>query len=237
MNKNKHFSYENILMSVVGHLIIVALMVTSFVLVIKRAQLVAPDRVQITEIDLTQVKITGDETKLYNTDFPDIKESAKENSKKSKDEDIGDDKPIKTPSMIQSNKNKKTSKSDKPVPRKSMVVRVNRETVSLNRTMTVSVVDALRVALTRCWTVDTNRSDITDIRAVAHLTMYKNGAVRDLWFESAARAESDPAFAYVFETIRSAVKICQPFNMLPPSEFDKWEKIQLTFYPTSGKIM
>ena len=107
----------------------------------------------------------------------------------------------------------------------------------MDRTLTVSVVDALRVAMTRCWNIDTTRSDIGDIRAVAHLTMRRNGTVRDVWFESAAREQTDPAFAYVLETIRSAINVCQPFKMLPPNEFAKWEKIQLTFYPTQGKVM
>lgn len=103
--------------------------------------------------------------------------------------------------------------------------------------MTVSVVDALRVAMTRCWVIDTTRADIGDIRAVAHLTMRRNGTVRDVWFESESRAETDPAFAYVLETIRDAINACQPLNMLPKNEYNKWEKIQLTFYPTSGKVM
>ena len=122
-------------------------------------------------------------------------------------------------------------------PRKKKVVRVNREVLSLERTLTVSVVDALRVAMTRCWVVDTKRPDISDIRAVAHLTMRKNGTVRDVWFESAARAENDPAFAYVLETVRNAINTCQPFRMLPANEFAKWERIQLTFYPKQGKVM
>jgi hypothetical protein len=91
--------------------------------------------------------------------------------------------------------------------------------------------------MTRCWVIDKNRNDISDIRAVAHLTMRKNGTVRDVWFESAARAETDPAFAYVLDTIRAAINTCQPLKMLPENEFSKWEKIQLTFYPTSGKVM
>jgi hypothetical protein len=102
--------------------------------------------------------------------------------------------------------------------------------------MTVSVVDALRVALTRCWAIDSQRPDIEDIRAVAHLTMNRDGMVRDVWFESASRADTDPAFAYVLETIRGALSACQPFKMLPVSEFGHWEKIDLTFYPTSGTI-
>ena len=118
-----------------------------------------------------------------------------------------------------------------------MVIRVNRESVSLNRTLNVSVVDALRVAMTRCWVIDKNRADIADIRAVAHLTMRKNGTVRDVWFESAARAETDPAFAYVLDTIRAAINTCQPLKMLPANDYAKWEKIQLTFYPNSGKVM
>ncbi|MBN1281585.1 MAG: hypothetical protein JW985_01285 [Alphaproteobacteria bacterium] len=237
MNDNKHFSSENILMSVFGHLFLVAIMLTSFAIVIKHAKLVAPDRVEITEIDLNNVKVTGDQTKLFNTDIPEVKDTVDFPDKKSKkDQDFGDDKPIEKPSLVAPEK-KKNKKSEKPVPKKTTIVRVNRETVSLDRTMTISVVDALRVALTRCWAVDTTRSDITDIRAVAHLTMYKNGMVRDVWFESAARSQSDPAFAYVLDTIKNALKACQPFRMLPASEFESWEKIQLTFYPTSGKIM
>lgn len=241
---NKHFSSENFLLSTVGHLALVAIMVTSFAIVVERAKLVTPDRVEITEIDLSNVKITRDETNLYNTATPTVKEPEKtkfpEPTKKPEPEPEGDDKPIDVPSMVDAEKPKKTEDKkveEKPAPQKRKVVRVNRETVSLNRTMTVSVVDALRVALTRCWVIDANRTDIADIRAVAHLTMHKNGMVRDVWFESAARETHDPAFAYVLDTIRSALKTCQPFSMLPASEFDHWEKIQLTFYPTQGKIM
>ncbi|MDR0726872.1 MAG: hypothetical protein LBF37_02305 [Rickettsiales bacterium] len=242
---NKHFSSENLLLSAVGHLALVAVMVTSFAIVVERAKLVTPDRIEITEIDLSQVKITRDETSLYNTAIPTVKEPEKpvpqEKPKAEPEaEPQGEDKPIETPSLVDNEKPKKQEDKkveETPAPKKRTVVRINRETVSLNRTMTVSVVDALRVALTRCWVVDTNRTDIADIRAVAHLTMYKNGMVRDMWFESAARADHDPAFAYVLDTIRGALKTCQPFSMLPASEFDHWEKIQLTFYPTQGKIM
>ena len=91
--------------------------------------------------------------------------------------------------------------------------------------------------MTRCWVIDTGRPDISDIRAVAHLKMRKNGTVQDVWFESAARADTDPAFAYVLETIKNAIDVCQPFRMLPVSEYEKWRDIQLTFYPNQGKVM
>lgn len=245
MTNDKQFRSENFLMSIGGHLLLVAIMITSFVIVVERAKLVAPDRVQITEIDLSNVKITRDETNLYNVETPKSEKTKQEPSKpadkkKPVPEPEGDDKPIEAPTLVDDNKpksepDKKTEET--PAQKKRTTVKVNRETVSLNRTMTVSVVDALRVALTRCWVIDTSRDDIADIRAVAHLTMWRNGKVRDVWFESASRAQTDPAFAYVLETIQDALNACSPFNMLPASEFDHWEKIQLTFYPTQGTIM
>ena len=256
-------------MSVCGHLVLVSIMITSFAIVINRAQLVAPDRIQIMEIDLNDVVVSGDETKLYNVGQvveskpeeptpapvaqPDKKEVKAEEPEKIEIEApmlVEEPKPELEPEEVPEEPTKEPEKKQeekktesKPVepapaaPKKKKVVRVNREVLSLERTLTVSVVDALRVAMTRCWVVDTKRPDISDIRAVAHLTMRKNGTVRDVWFESAARAETDPAFAYVLDTIRTAINVCQPFRMLPANEFAKWEKIQLTFYPTQGKVM
>ena len=249
MKTDNQFSLENLLMSLIGHLVVIALMVTSFAILVHRAMLVAPDRIQIMEIDLDSVTVSTDETKLYNTNPPEEKEPEPKDTEKPKPEPEQkpdeSEKPIETPSMAEPEPEKENTDKpteDKPAPeqvapKKKMVIRVNRESVSLNRTLNVSVVDALRVAMTRCWVIDKNRNDIGDIRAVAHLTMRRNGTVRDVWFESAARAETDPAFAYVLDTIRAAINTCQPLRMLPPSDFAKWEKIQLTFYPTSGKVM
>ncbi len=249
------FSSENILMSVLGHLVMVAALITLSAAVIERARLVAPDRVEIIEIDLSNVKVSGDKTELFNTaaditpEPTDAPKPEPEQTRAVEPEPVVTEKPIVEPTMVEEPKEPvkpepvEEKKSEKPVepipaaPKKRTVVRVNRETVGLNRTLTVSVVDALRVAMTRCWTIDTKHPGIGDIRAVAHLTMRKNGTVRDVWFEGATRADTDPGFAYVLQTIRSAINVCQPFRMLPANEFDKWEKIQLTFYPTQGKVM
>ena len=271
MAKFNQFSSENLLMSIGGHLALVAIMITSFAIVVERARLVAPDRIQIMEIDLNDVVVSGDETKLYNvgqvvestpeepTPAP-VAQPDPEPVKGEEPEEIEIQAPTlvdepkpepeavepePTPEPVKEEPKKESASADKSktvepapaAPKKKKVVRVNREVLSLDRTLTISVVDALRVAMTRCWVIDTKRPDITDIRAVAHLTMRKNGTVRDVWFESAARADTDPAFAYVLETIRAAINVCQPFRMLPANEFSKWEKIQLTFYPTQGKVM
>ncbi len=268
MNFGNRFSSENFLISVCGHLALIAIMVTSFAVVVDRAMTVASDRIEILEIDLDSVRVSGDETILYNVNADSEPETSDDTDVSNQSDNdaasVTDPEPepapietepeqITVPSLVEETPTapdvpdpvvKTVEDEPKPTPsetekpkKKKTVIRVNRESVSLNRTLTVSVVDALRVAMTRCWTIDTTRTDIGDIRAVAHLTMRRNGTVRDVWFESAARAETDPAFAYVLDTIRSAINVCQPFKMLPENEFDKWEKIQLTFYPTQGKVM
>lgn len=248
----RQFYSENVLLSLTGHLVVLALMVTSVVIFTDVERIVTPDRVQIMEIDLNNVKITGDETKLYNTDVPRMEEKKVEEPKEEpklevKPEPIAAEKDKKVDDFIEDKVEKKPEKPvekpkeeqkvETPAPKKKTVVRVNREVVSLDRTLTVSVVDALRVAMTRCWIIDTSRPDLNDIRAVAHLKMRPNGTVADVWFESAARAETDPTFAYVLDTIRAAIQTCEPLSMLPRSEYKNWESIQLTFYPTSGRVM
>lgn len=253
ITKDKYFNLENVLMSVAGHLIVLVVLLTSVAIIMNRAKLVAPDRIEIIEIDLKNVKVTGDETKLRNVNADVAPEKVKQEKPKpepkAKPEPVPVEEPtkIEEPTLVEEEPEKKPEEKPEPVqeekvedvpaPKKKRVIRVNREVLSLDRTLTISVVDALRVAMTRCWVIDNTRADISDIRAVAHLTMRKNGTVRDVWFESATRADTDPAFAYVLETIRDAINRCQPLDMLPTNEFSKWEKIQLTFYPTSGKVM
>ena len=248
MNKQTQFNSENVLMSVLGHLILLAGLVFSFSVIIERAKLVTPNRVQIVEIDLKHVKISGEETKLQNTSAPKIDEKAKIDNKNNTKQNIPEEKQeLKQPTMVDNeektpkkeNTKKSESKKEKPTPapRKKTVVKVKREVLSLDRTMTVSVVDALRVALTRCWNIDTTRDDLEDIRLTAHLKMLPTGVVDRIWFESESRAETDPSFAYVLDTVKAAIRTCSPFSMLPRNEFDKWKSINLTFYPSQGKIM
>ncbi|MCQ2599567.1 MAG: hypothetical protein MJ187_04320 [Alphaproteobacteria bacterium] len=255
MNIKQQFSLENLLMSFGGHLVLLAFMVTTFLIVSEPGVIVATDRIQIMEIDLNAVKIGGDETLLYNTNpstdmvtentkqndipppqtvEPVPEQKTDETNVLANDVDSVADEVAKTPQPAPDDKN--TPIIDN-APRKKTVVRVNRQTGFSNTPLTVSTVDALRVALTRCWIIDTSRPDITDIRAVAHLSMNKNGTVQNVWFESAARADTDSAFSYVLETIRNAINTCQPFKMLPENEFETWKQIRLTFYPTSGQIM
>ena len=67
MKKKTQFQSENIMMSVLGHLVLLAVLMMSFSVVVERAKLVTPNRIEIIEIDLKNVRVSGDETKLYNT--------------------------------------------------------------------------------------------------------------------------------------------------------------------------
>lgn len=250
MGKFNHFFAENFGFSILGHLVVLGVIVLMADVVFNTYErFIAPDRIQITMIDLNNVRVMGDETVLYNTNVdkaektevkePESQKQPEQNAAQNQTEEIKSTTLVADEENNKKDKNKTDEKNPDEVsaPKTKTVVRVNRNVVSLDRTLTVSVVDALRVAMTRCWNINTSYPGIDGIRAVAHLTMRQNGTVSDVWFESAARAESDPAFAYVLETIRSAINVCQPFRMLPTNEYSKWQKIQLTFYPTTGAVM
>jgi len=251
MNVKTQFNSENFLMSVLGHLILCAIIVLSLSVVVERANNVVPNRVEIIELDLKYVKVTGTETKLQNTTVSQEKEvekSVKKDEKTDKKQIIQTEKNVlKQPTMIEdesktltkvnNDKNKPEKVEPTPAPRKKTVIKVKREVLSLDRTMTVSVVDALRVALTRCWNIDTNHPGIEDIRLTAHLKMLPTGVIDKIWFESESRAETDPAFAYVLDTVKEAIRVCQPFSMLPRKEYETWKDTTLTFYPSKGKVM
>ena len=64
MKAQTQFDSENFLMSVAGHLVLILIMVLSFVAVVDKAKLVTPNRVQIIEIDLKNVKIIFQKRKL-----------------------------------------------------------------------------------------------------------------------------------------------------------------------------
>lgn len=248
MNSVKQFESENFLMSVFGHLVLLVVVMMSLSVVVERAKTVSPNRVEIIEIDLKNVKITGHETKLQNTTVEPAEKDEKTDKKDEKAQDIKNEKiDLKQPTIIENESNdltkekekqKQTKKTEKtPAPRKKIVSKVKRERLSLDRTMTVSVIDALRVALTRCWNIDTNHSGIEGIRLTVHLKMLQTGVIHKMWFESESRAQTDPAFAYVLDTVKEAINTCQPFSMLPRSEYEEWKDISLTFYPSKGKIM
>lgn len=252
MGRFNHFMTENLGFSILGHLVVLGVMVLLADVVIGGYErFIAPDRIQITMIDLDSVRVTGDETVLYNTNVdefkkdavkePEKKETPEQNAAQNQTEEMKSTTlvPDEKQQKVEPDKSKTEEKNpdEASAPKTKTIVRVNRNVVSLDRTLTVSVVDALRVAMTRCWNINTSYPGIDGIRAVAHLTMRQNGTVSDVWFESAARAETDSSFAYVLETIRAAINVCQPFRMLPANEYDKWKKIQLTFYPTTGSVM
>jgi len=205
------FSFENLSLSLIGHgsAMMIALI---FALAMPPPTVIAPDRIKIVEINLKDVKIEGLETKLKNQDAKRGADDAKKTSAADKKTDAKRPEPI------------------------IKTIKVNREVHALDRTLTISVIDALRVSMTRCWQIDSTRQDLAEIRAVAHIKLYPNGRVQSFWFEQQSRANTDPTYAYVFETIRLAIDACNPFSMLPRGEYDKWKSVQLTFYPTAKVV-
>ncbi len=205
----KEFLLENIGLSTIVHLIVVAMLLTSFIFATDDI-VVAPERMKIIDIDLSSVKITRDKTIVAGDVTP--VNAAKEVGQGESNEKVVEKKPI------QPNK----------------VMMVNRTSAPLNRTMTVSVTDALRVAMTRCWHIDSMRPGLENVRIVAHMSLSREGRVNSVWFDEESR--NDSAFLYALDTVKMAISVCQPFSMLPTEMYDVWSSVRLTFYPATGSI-
>ena len=128
MKQKTQFQSENIMMSVFGHLVLCALLITSFSVVVERAKLVTPNRIEIIEIDLKNVRVSGEETKLYNTSVPQQKTDEKIDKKAEEKEIVQDEKTeVNQPTMVENESKKTTSEKtqkkdeqkaeDKPAPR------------------------------------------------------------------------------------------------------------------------
>ena len=122
MKAKTQFDSENFLMSVFGHLVLIAIAMLSFSVVVERAKLVSPNRIQIIEIDLKNVKISGEETRLYNTTKPDENtqkkpEETQKNTKNTSEEKIE----IKQPTMIEDESKKITSSPAKNEEKKQKI--------------------------------------------------------------------------------------------------------------------
>lgn len=252
MAKFNQFKSENFGFSILGHLVALGLFVfLADVVIDPTSRFVAPDRIEITMIDLSSVRITNDKTNLHNTRGPEQKEQEPQKpvieTPKPEPNTTPDEKPIETPTLVpeeakeptkpEKNNPDEKNPDDKPAPVAKRTITVKRNSPSLDRTQSIMWKDALRIKMRGCWVIDNSRPGLGDIRAVAHLKLRRNGMVSDVWFESAARADYDPTFAYVLDTIRHAINACQPFDLLPISEYEEWREIGFTFYPTSGDVM
>ena len=134
MAKFNQFSSENILMSVCGHLLLIAVLVTAAKVVVERAKLVTPDRIEIIEIDLDNVRVSGKETKLYNVGAPE-KEQKQETKpvQKKKQEQAVEKVEIKSTTMVEEEvkedkkeedtTDKKTPEQPKDAPKKFCAIR------------------------------------------------------------------------------------------------------------------
>ena len=190
-------------------------------------RVIAPDRIQIIQLDLRNVRVRGDETRLVN------REERRQTAPSPRPAPPQPTTPTPQPVVAQPEQSEQPAQPREP---ELQTIRVNREVHSVDRTLTVSVIDALRIAMTRCWSIDTSRPGLEGMRAVVHIRLFPSGRVQDIRFEQASLADEDPVWAYVFETIRDAIDACDPFSMLPYNEYENWRNIRMAFFPSNRVI-
>ncbi|MDR2685413.1 MAG: hypothetical protein LBB23_01415 [Rickettsiales bacterium] len=202
----KIFSLENFWASVLLHLIVVAIMITSFSG--EPEKIIAPEKMKIFDVDLTNVKITTQKTRAPSGEVADSKPQGQGDKSKSKVE------------------------PEKVVRR----VAVQRDKAPIVRNVNVSVVDALRIAMTRCWQIDTAIPNLHEYNVAVQLSMERGGFISSIFIENESFFDDGGTGAYVLDTVRQAIAACQPFSMLPDEVYDDWKSVKLNFFPSKGAV-
>ncbi|MCL2629639.1 MAG: hypothetical protein FWD33_03055 [Alphaproteobacteria bacterium] len=207
------FSLENSGASVLIHLVVIGVMLTTFHRLPDK--IIAPEVPKIMVVDLTQVKITREPTRANTRQEPVAVPTPRGQE-------------AKPAAQVQP-----APEAPQPVVR---TVTVQRDRGALHRNVNVSIIDALRVAMTRCWQIDTGMPGLDGIVASAHLAMARGGFVREMMIENEDAIAATESGLYVLDTIRTAIANCQPFTMLPDEDFGAWRSIKLNFFPLQGAV-
>ncbi len=100
--------------------------------------------------------------------------------------------------------------------------------------MTISEVDAVRYKIEKCWIVPAGARDAENLIVQIRILLNQDGTIRgapEIVNQSRMNQAGQQFFKIAAESARRAVLKCQPYDMLPPKKYERWQEIELTFNP------
>ncbi len=100
--------------------------------------------------------------------------------------------------------------------------------------MTISEVDAVRYKIEKCWIVPAGARDAENLIVRIRISLNQDGTIRgapEIVNQSRMNQAGQQFFKIAAESARRAVLKCQPYDMLPPKKYERWQEIELTFNP------
>jgi outer membrane biosynthesis protein TonB len=102
-------------------------------------------------------------------------------------------------------------------------------TAGVAATLTQNELDALRARLRECWNPPVGAAEAQDMQVLIRVNFNQDGSVigSPVLIEGSA-SPYGPAFA---ESAIRAIRRCSPYSFLPPSKYEVWRTIDMTFTP------
>lgn len=124
---------------------------------------------------------------------------------------------------------KSAEKVDKPTPQKTPAP--SPSPPSLNQQVSMSVIDAVRAQITKCWNLPAGARDAEKLIITIRATVAPDGTVTSAIIEDRSKM-GDPFFRAAAESAQRAMlnPACQPLK-LPPEQYETWKSLILTFNP------
>lgn len=96
--------------------------------------------------------------------------------------------------------------------------------------MTMSEIDALRAQMQRCWTIPAGAQDAESLIVKVNIQLNPDGSVVSTRVMGAPLSPSNYYQAAADAAVR-AVRLCAPYQNLPPEKYSSWRDINMTFDP------
>ena len=95
--------------------------------------------------------------------------------------------------------------------------------------MTISEVDAIRQQYERCWSPPVGARDAGNLIVRVRVQLNPDGSLNGA--PTLLEQRSDSFWVAAADSVRRAVIRCSPLQNLPPTKFERWKVIDLTFNP------
>ena len=101
-----------------------------------------------------------------------------------------------------------------------------------SQSLSISERDAIIQQISQCWSIPAGAKDAQNLSVILHLSLEKDGTVRDVKIVDTSRYGSGDTFyrAAVDSAVRAVLK-CSPLKNLPQDKYDSWNEIEMNFDP------
>jgi outer membrane biosynthesis protein TonB len=151
---------------------------------------------------------------------------------KKKEEKLDFDSVLKTVEKIEKKQAKEEQKEEKKDNDSAKAKAKTSSPFDANQPLSISERDAIIQQISQCWSIPAGAKDAQDLSVLLHLSLEKDGTVRNVKIADTVRyASADSFYQAAADSAVRAVRKCSPLKNLPQDKYDTWKEIEMNFDP------